>query len=690
MSNYGYLRDTIIEYEFNAAAFEAKYRLILVKLQSKADFAIFHQFVQATSPQALCRVHQLQYLLLYNDLPHTWLPGLNYTQLHLATMREQHIFPNHLLQLLVNQLGAIAPLPNITPTLLISRKEQHKSWQNGLVWRYAARVVVNWENALEITVRTFAETTEPPAQSDTYLYDQAHLRMVHNLAPVVGPVFILGNHSKSNNTIDWVDLAELDKFEATKVGLATKIMAGLHDHFKGLFEIVPHWHMAELLQLQQPRLASTATVWDSYVGQQLNIFGSGNLADQLADELAQAMQASAQLQAQGVSVQRSTQAQTGWNIQAVPSVEHDLDHAYQVGNATTIIQHITPEQFGRLDHKGHLNWRTKSQADAALQASVIKLAQELLIKRDVYTKHLTVPAPDVLAQTVGMTFYTFEWHHDAPDAQVYVHSLQVTADAQLHFATHLVHLAQADPLCAWVGRTLLHGQLKKYYWQQQVACVIEYRGHYSAIMRTDTQTIPDTTRLADLLQAGRDTKRLTRQEVAQALIQLAKVTDEPLPQLETMMKLVQSLPQRFYLGDLRQAMKSDPTLSFRLGVMRQLSRALYAIGGFALTTGARQKINGDMLAGLSGIGLFTQEVHGMDNWYYFVGAAQGLQTNVARAVRLYQLVAQDDMLLLPGLFAKLAPLMTVDFVREGQYTCLPYPVKYLREYALQHQRLLNS
>lgn len=688
MTDHGFVRDTIMEYEFDAAAFEAKYRLMLVTLPSKDAFGTFHQFIQQTPLQALCQVHRLQYLCLYHDLPHESVAGLNCTQIHAATMQTQGIYPNHLLQLLINQLGVGEVLPSVTPTLLISRKEQGTAWKNGLVRRYAAKVAVNWEGALVVKVQTFLETTEPPAKRDTYLYDQAHQRMVHNLAPVSGPVFIQGNHSKSNNNIDWLDLAELDKFEATKVGLATNILAQLAEHFKDLFEVVPHWHTAELLQLHQPRLAPTATVWARYAGQQLNIFGSGDLSDQLADELVQALQVSGTLQARGITVHRGTHALPGWNIQAVPSVDHDLDHAYQVGDATSIIQHVTPEQFGRADAHLHLNWRNARQADAALQASVIKLAQELLIKRDVYTKDLTVPASDVLAQTVGMTFYTFEWHHDAPDAQVYVHSLQVTADARLHFVTHLVHLDQPDPLCAWVSKTLLHGQQKKYIWQR-VACVIESGGQYSAIVGTDNQTIPDTTQLAELLKAGDAHKKLTRDAVLNDLSRLEKETAVLLPQLNAMKQIVQNLPIAFELGELRAAMKADPALSFRLHAMQQLSQALLGIGKYALITGTRRKVHGDMLAGLSGIGLFAQEVHGMDNWYYFVGAAQGLQTNVARAVRLYQLVAQDDMLSVPDLFAKLAPLMTVDFVREGQYTCLPYPVKYLREYALQHQRLLN-
>ncbi|EGF34376.1 hypothetical protein AAULR_10975, partial [Lacticaseibacillus rhamnosus MTCC 5462] len=44
------------------------------------------------------------------------------------------------------------------------------------------------------------------------------------------------------------------------------------------------------------------------------------------------------------------------------------------------------------------------------------------------------------------------------------------------------------------------------------------------------------------------------------------------------------------------------------------------------------------------------------------------------------LTGDDEMI--DNLFPKLAAMMSVEFVRSGQYTVVPYPVKYLREFWL--------
>ena len=75
------------------------------------------------------------------------------------------------------------------------------------------------------------------------------------------------------------------------------------------------------------------------------------------------------------------------------------------------------------------------------------------------------------------------------------------------------------------------------------------------------------------------------------------------------------------------------------------------------------------------------------NAFYFVGSSRSLQTRIPRAVtlrRLLPLTGDDKMI--DNLFPKLAAMMSVEFVRSGQYTVVPYPVKYLREFWLSEQR----
>lgn len=59
--------------------------------------------------------------------------------------------------------------------------------------------------------------------------------------------------------------------------------------------------------------------------------------------------------------------------------------------------------------------------------------------------------------------------------------------------------------------------------------------------------------------------------------------------------------------------------------------------------------------------------------YYFSGiASSGIQKSMARAINVREIEGNLDIL----------PLMSVDFVRNGQTTVIPFPFKYLKEYIL--------
>lgn len=66
--------------------------------------------------------------------------------------------------------------------------------------------------------------------------------------------------------------------------------------------------------------------------------------------------------------------------------------------------------------------------------------------------------------------------------------------------------------------------------------------------------------------------------------------------------------------------------------------------------------------------------------YYFVGTiGEGMRWNIPRAANIRCIEGYEGAQLL---FDKLLPTMNVTFVHNGQLTVLPFPFKYLREYAL--------
>lgn len=72
---------------------------------------------------------------------------------------------------------------------------------------------------------------------------------------------------------------------------------------------------------------------------------------------------------------------------------------------------------------------------------------------------------------------------------------------------------------------------------------------------------------------------------------------------------------------------------------------------------------------------------GRPEFHYFVGTKRKmLQTSLHNACIVRKVISMEDAID----FQKLLPLMAVDFVRNNQYTVLPFPFKYLREYAAMH------
>jgi hypothetical protein len=67
---------------------------------------------------------------------------------------------------------------------------------------------------------------------------------------------------------------------------------------------------------------------------------------------------------------------------------------------------------------------------------------------------------------------------------------------------------------------------------------------------------------------------------------------------------------------------------------------------------------------------------------YYVGSKQSMKVNYPNACRMRKVISLGDTIE----YENMLPLMAVEFVRNSQYTVLPFPFKYLREYieTIQH------
>lgn len=68
--------------------------------------------------------------------------------------------------------------------------------------------------------------------------------------------------------------------------------------------------------------------------------------------------------------------------------------------------------------------------------------------------------------------------------------------------------------------------------------------------------------------------------------------------------------------------------------------------------------------------------------YYYAGEKSIRKDKISRACIIRKIKSENEME-----FKDLLPLLSVEFVRNGQYTVIPFPFKYLREYVKIHKNL---
>ncbi len=116
-----------------------------------------------------------------------------------------------------------------------------------------------------------------------------------------------------------------------------------------------------------------------------------------------------------------------------------------------------------------------------------------------------------------------------------------------------------------------------------------------------------------------------------------------------------------------------PHLNIRSDFGKDFNRYLFQNTGILLhPTPKDESVRGEYFDAVLNIKYFEKE----EKYYYFVGTAEKkLQQSLHNACLLREVISIGEKINMQ----ELLKLMAVEFVRNGQYTVLPFPFKYLNE-----------
>lgn len=197
----------------------------------------------------------------------------------------------------------------------------------------------------------------------------------------------------------------------------------------------------------------------------------------------------------------------------------------------------------------------------------------------------------------------------------------------------------------------------------------------NVICKTEQTTLPNLFKLAEALEATDKGNSIKVSILKEALEEFVGIEEEKYSKTEDMEKLQNLLNswdvEEIQIGEILNV------VGIRKKSMQAFNRYLMNTRGILLHPTPRNKeVREEYFSALLDIKYF----HDNGKVYYFVGTkSKALRTSVHNACLLREVTSTGDELLLDDLFKMLA----VEFVRNGQYTVVPFLFKYLREIVLQ-------
>lgn len=477
-------------------------------------------------------------------------------------------------------------------------------------------------------------------------------------------LFKTGGVKTHRNLTPFLSLEELDQFERTKVGIMNDLITGLGEQFSEYFKMIPTPCEVPLAYYQRPKLSSVSRVWQVLRENRIHFITNSEQTDvfKMTRFLQEKAEKSSRLKELKISTATSLKPVDGLNVQVVADVD---DSHYICGSGKRVIQHLTLTNFSQLILKDE---KQDLLDDKAFQM----MLYQLVIKREVMTAQLQIPSEAEKSAASQFQYLMLDNLADRK-SEPYIRVTRLTVSVTGKLSFEKGYFRESDV----AGNELL--KTAHQIWEaskrrhSHLVGAIQSETSIFIIYGTDLITMPDGAKLKAHLVASDRGNRLDRSDLitaAKATMTVYKAEQEEL--LQKLMMLDQATLT------VRQA-NAGLKFNWRKKFMKEFNNQFFEDTGIWLHLPVRQKRFDAYWIGTYGMGLI--ELQGQH--YYFVGNHQLIKGNQARAIPLKQIEAlnsSNPKADIQEMFQTFEFLLQVNFVRFNQYTVIPFPFKYIREY----------
>ena len=612
-----------------------------------------------------------------------------------AEFREKYFYYNDrlLAQLLLNSLripkNPKLSYQNLTGKLfytnadwIIKNKETKRPWM-----LYALEVHLSPGMYLKLNVRTFrSKTGKPQKGGREYIFDPRTKQLRRRLKEDEKPdqIFVEGSFENSRNTVDYLNIQSPQAFGKCKLGVLQQLLEDVRKRLGDYLTLTPQYRenvqSFEISTLQKQAL--DAKRLSSLIQRPIHLIDdagtehSAAMGEQIKEQL---------LQYYGLSVSGNTWDPQAYHIRLIHEEayysEQDLPDLHANVPDGMIVQHMTEEQ--KFESNG-------KKAAPALN----KVLQELLIKEDVQQKTIRIFDWKALRFVETWTFVMREKikmpfdpkrkpSYNRIGESVFDHYLYTAAAILPEGGIRFEQFRDDNDLTAQqekVVRAYESFQTNQKKVENEVeGLVYADIGNIHAIIRTPMTTMPAIDAIRNGLENSNPKTLLEKEQLLAALVEFAEQSPE-----EREQSYAEMLKNKLLASD-------EPITKTNFRVMmdyrhfraaaKEWNRFLHGNYGILIMPELKCEDFEELycLENVLDIKHYACQDHlGTKEFHYFVGTKRKmLQSSLHNACIVRKVLSTGDSIN----FQVLLPLLAVDFVRNNQYTVLPFPFKYLREYA---------
>lgn len=539
---------------------------------------------------------------------------------------------------------------------------------------------------LNIDEKSFLRCKEPETEKKRkYVLDKKTQNFRRMLSTDKGTdVYVEGNFKKRGRRIKYLNINSFTSFTKCRLGVLHQFLQDVEYYLGDYMQLT--LLSRDNLQVYEETQKIKPEVSKKQMGDLLNQKGI-NFVDLIQSSESEELMAfvSDYLEKEyGISLSYGVLRDDMFNVRIIHDEEYyennGFDDPYDVDFGLAIVQHLTVESLSDIKKPMDINEQRK-----CLSSICDKIVQELILKNDVREKTISIYDWPRLSFNKNWTFVQRARIPDSPNAdnktiksrkksEHEYYCVQIDKCGNMEFS----YIRNDHPVLCPIFEDLA-AKIKNYGDLEGFVYSTEENIH--AIISSKEKTMPDIAKIWRGLKDTNEKSLVSRDTLISAIeevtemdpLQFAAYSQEVIANLKTLDPLI-----------AKKSLKSVIKIGTKKG--KAMNRMLNEHFGIWIYSEIRDSDFDEVyrLRDIAGIQYCTETDDLNKQFFnYFVGPKRtGLNTSFTNASVIRKVYTADGT----NEFKDLLPLMSIEFVRNGMYTVLPFPFKYLREYKLLLER----